>query len=64
MQPLSNVDHLITCDCLVTANFENMRFLGPHSDGEVPISLKIVSSLGPHFDKFGSPWHVASVQES
>ena len=44
-----------------------MRFLGPHSAGEgphlVPISLKIGSPLGPHFDKVGSPWHVATVQK-
>ena len=43
-----------------------MRFLGPHSASEgphlVPISLKIGSPLGPHFDKLGSPWHVATVR--
>ena len=43
-----------------------MRFLGPHSAGEgphlVPISLKIGSPSGPHFEKSGSPWHVATVR--
>ena len=42
-----------------------MRFLVPHSASEgphlVPISLKIGSPLGPHFDRLGSPWHVATV---
>ena len=45
-----------------------MRFLGPHFAGEgphlVPISLKIGSPLGPHFDKLGSPGHVATVVEA
>ena len=39
MQPLSNVDHFspfISTIWLVSANFENMLFLGPHSDGEGP----------------------------
>ena len=33
---------------------------GPHL---VPISLKIGSPLGPHFDKIRSPLHVASVRD-
>ena len=69
MQPSSNVGHFfpfISTNSLVSANFENMRFLGPPSAGEgphlVPISLKkIGSSLGTYFDKLGSPWHLAPV---
>ena len=44
-----------------------MRFLGPHSAGEgphlVPISLKIGSPSGPHFEKSGSPGLVGTVSE-
>ena len=46
MQSLSSVNHFfpfISTNWLVSANFENMRFMGPHSAGE-----------GPHFDKLGS----------
>ena len=52
---------------LVSLNFANICFLGPHSAAEgphlVPISLKIGSPLGPHFDKLGSQWHVATVKK-
>ena len=55
----------ISINWLVPINFENICFLGPHSAAEgphlVPISLKIGSPLGPHFDKLGSQWHVATV---
>ena len=30
----------------------------------VPISLKIRSPFGPHFEKFGSPFHVGAVQRA
>ena len=62
MQSLSSVNHFfpfISTNWLVSANFEDMRFLGPHSAGEgpylVPISLKIGSPSGPHFEKKVGP---------
>ena len=58
----------ISTNQLVSVNFENMRFLGPHSASEgphqVPISLKIGSPSGPHFEKSGSPGLVGTVLET
>ena len=58
----------ISMNYLVSLNFANICFLGPHSAAEgphlVPISLKIGSPLGPHFVKLGSRWHVATVQQA
>ena len=56
----------ISMNYLVSLNFANICFLGPHSAAEgphlVPISLKIGSPMGPLFDNLGSQWHVATVK--
>ena len=87
VQPLFNVNHLITCDnknfylstfmCLteiqrfplffsrsrlISVKFvQNTLFWVPIASGEGPLKVAVHSKLGPHFDKFRSPFHVGAV---
>ena len=62
MQPPSNVGHFfpfISTNWLVSANFEDMRFLGPHSASEGPQFTKIGAISDHHFEKVGPHGTVA-----
>ena len=48
---------------LASINFANICFLGPHSAAEGPHLVPISLKLGPHFDKLGFQWHVATVRK-